>query len=109
MTLNKDKLMQIIDEALLAFRYRDSQKFHFVDALADGLISNGVPFEADTNVGSKWIAASQKPDKFVSVLGHMTDAGDFPAVRECYWTGEGFFFPALCERHPVDRWMEMPE
>ena len=53
MALNKDKLMQIIDEALLAFRYRDSQKLHFVDALADGLISNGVSFEADTNVGRK--------------------------------------------------------
>lgn len=32
---------------------------------------------------SKWIPAEErKPADFVSVLGHMTDAGEFPSVME---------------------------
>lgn len=53
--------------------------------------------------------AERKPVDFVSVLGHMTDAGDFPAVRECYHTENGFYFPALYEIHPIDKWAYMPE
>jgi hypothetical protein len=57
-----------------------------------------------------WISVEdEKPKEFVSVLGHMTDAGDFPAVRECYLVGNVFFFPSLRDRHPVDKWMPMPE
>lgn len=58
----------------------------------------------------QWISVYDKiPDEFVSVLGHMTDAGEFPAIRECYLIGDAFFFPALREVHPVDYWMPMPE
>ena len=59
----------------------------------------------------KWIPVTEKmPDLFISVLGFMTDAGDFPAVRECYNVGgNDFFFPALSGIHPVSHWMPMPE
>lgn len=59
----------------------------------------------------RWIPVEEgKPKDFVSVLGHMTDAGEFPSVRECYVIdGQHFFFPALNEVHPVDKWMNMPE
>ena len=81
-----------------------------VEDMADLLIANGVTFAKDTDVPSKWISVEDdKPDEFVSVLGHMTDAGDFPAVRECYLVGGVFFFPALKDIHPVDRWRPMPE
>ena len=67
-------------------------------------------FATDTKVGDKWTPTAERlPDEFVSVLGHMTDAGEFPAVRECYRVGGVFFFPALMDRHPVDKWMEMPK
>ena len=67
-------------------------------------------FATDTNVGIKWInVQDDKPADFVSVLGHMTDAGDFPAVRECYHTDNGFYFPALREIHQIDKWAYMPE
>lgn len=58
----------------------------------------------------KWKKVEEhKPTDFVSVLGHMTDAGEFPSVRECYLIdGQHFFFPALGEIHPVDKWKEMP-
>ena len=59
---------------------------------------------------SKWIpVAERKPKNFVSVLGYMTDAGQFPPVRECYTVGNAFYFPALRDCHPVSHWMEMPE
>ncbi len=58
----------------------------------------------------KWIKTADKlPEPFVSVLGHMTDAGDFPSVRECYTLGgTNFFFPAIDDVHPVDMWAAMP-
>lgn len=57
-----------------------------------------------------WIPVSEKmPDNFISVLGYMTDAGEFPPVRECYTVGNAFFFPALGDKHPVSHWMPMPE
>ena len=64
----------------------------------------------DKNVGHKWIPVTERlPKNFVSVLGYMTDAGDFPPVRECYTVGNAFFFPALGDTHPVSHWCEMPE
>ena len=64
----------------------------------------------DNNVGCKWIPVSERlPKNFVSVLGYMTEAGDFPPVRECYTVGNAFFFPALGDKHPVSHWCEMPE
>ena len=59
-----------------------------------------------------WHNLPETPPMFVSVLGHMTDAGPFPSVRECYFIGDPtrFFFPALTDgTHPIDRWAELPE
>lgn len=59
----------------------------------------------------KWISVEERlPPDFVSVIAHMTDAGEFPSVREAYAVCGGlrFIFPALREHHPVDYWMEMP-
>ena len=59
----------------------------------------------------QWISVEDRlPTTFVSVLGYMTDAGEFPAVRECYCIGDNeFYFPDLFERHPVSHWMPMPD
>ena len=58
----------------------------------------------------EWISVDERiPQNFVSVLGYMTDAGDFPPVRECYTVGNAFFFPALGDIHPVSHWCEMPQ
>ena len=59
----------------------------------------------------RWISVEERqPSAFVSVMVHMTDAGDFPAVREGYRVSDNVYFvPALAETHPVDYWMEMPE
>ena len=58
----------------------------------------------------KWISVAEKlPQNFISVLGYMTDAGEFPPVRECYTVGNAFFFPALGDVHPVSHWCEMPQ
>ena len=67
-------------------------------------------YEAGKKDAVKWIPVTERlPDNFVSVLGYMTDAGEFPPVRECYTVGKAFFFPALGDVHPVSHWMEMPE
>ena len=58
----------------------------------------------------RWIPVTERlPKNFISVLGYMTDAGDFPPVRECYTVGNAFFFPALGDVHPVSHWMPLPE
>ena len=58
----------------------------------------------------KWISVEERlPQNFISVLGYMTDAGEFPPVRECYTVGNAFFFPALGDIHPVSHWCELPQ
>ena len=58
----------------------------------------------------KWIPVDERlPENFISVLGYMTDAGEFPPVRECYTVGNAFFFPALGDVHPVSHWCEIPQ
>lgn len=54
----------------------------------------------------KWISVEEDlPPSFVSVQVYMTDAGEFPPVREGYHIqGNIFFIPALGERHPVSHW-----
>ena len=75
----------------------------FPERFADHLIANGVTVQ-------EWISVEDRlPQNFVSVLGYMTDAGEFPPVRECYTVGNVFFFPALGDIHPVSHWREMPQ
>ena len=58
----------------------------------------------------EWISVDERlPENFISVLGYMTDAGEFPPVRECYTVGNAFFFPALGDVHPVSVWCEIPQ
>ena len=73
------------------------------EIIADRLIANGVTVQ-------EWISVDERlPENFISVLGYMTDAGEFPPVRECYTVGNAFFFPALGDVHPVSHWCEMPQ
>ena len=73
------------------------------EKIADHLIANGVTVQ-------EWISVDERlPENFISVLGYMTDAGEFPPVRECYTVGNAFFFPALGDVHPVSHWCEMPQ
>ena len=61
---------------------------------------------------TKWISVEErKPDAFVSVQAYMTDAGDFPSVREGYRVDDSglFVFPALHEMHPVSHWKPFDE
>ena len=75
----------------------------FIEKIASNLIANGVTVQ-------EWISVSERlPQNFVSVLGYMTDAGEFPPVRECYTVGNAFFFTALGDVHPVSHWCELPQ
>ena len=105
----REKLIELLESAESAVYWNSSDK-GFIDKIADHLIANGVTFATDNNVGRKWIPVTERlPQNFVSVLGYMTDAGEFPPVRECYTVGNVFFFPALGDKHPVSHWCEMPE
>lgn len=75
-------------------------------------ILNGIEAipSADVEPVQEWISVDEKlPQNFISVLGYMTDAGEFPPVRECYTVGNAFFFPALGDVHPVSHWCELPQ
>ena len=64
----------------------------------------------EANNTSRWISVEERlPEEFVSVQAHMTDAGPLPSVREAYLAGGKWFFPALNEYHPVDKWAEFSE
>ena len=67
-------------------------------------------YKCEVNAFPKWIPVTERlPSDFVSVQAHMTDAGDFPSVREAYVVEEGWFFPALKGFHPVDMWKQFDE
>lgn len=95
----REKLIDMIIDA----KRTDPETGSFTEYLADHLIRNGVTVQ-------EWISVDESlPQNFVSVLGYMTDAGEFPPVRECYTVGNAFFFPALGDIHPVSHWCEMPQ
>ena len=100
----REKLVEILKQAPFEGRVLDEWWFEEkIKNIADHLISNGVTVQ-------EWISVEDRlPENFVSVLGYMTDAGEFPPVRECYTVGNAFFFPALGDVHPVSHWCEMPE
>lgn len=92
----REKLVELIESA----RYWGSNTS---EEIADNMLENGVTVQ-------EWISVDEKlPQNFISVLGYMTDAGEFPPVRECYTVGNVFFFPALGDIHPVSHWCEMPK
>lgn len=94
----REKLIEILREPIFPNEMVDP-----IEAVADYLLDSGVTVQ-------EWISVDERiPQNFVSVLGYMTDAGDFPPVRECYTVGNAFFIPALGDIHPVSHWCEMPE
>ena len=85
------------------FKNKDACEKHKKEVIADNMIAHGVTVQ-------EWISVRERlPQNFISVLGYMTDAGEFPPVRECYTVGNAFFFPALGDVHPVSHWCEMPQ
>ena len=95
----KEKLVGLINDC----RFMEGYGMDLVERQADHLIAHGVTVQ-------EWISVDEKlPQNFISVLGYMTDAGEFPPVRECYTVGNVFFFPALGDIHPVSHWREMPQ
>ena len=95
----REKLIDLIIDA----KRTAPETGSFTEYLADCLINNGVTVQ-------EWISVDERlPENFISVLGYMTDAGEFPPVRECYTVGNVFFFPALGDIHPVSHWCEMPQ
>ena len=101
----REKLAELIKDGIrkgLRASGDDRLDYSFED-VADYLISNGATVQ-------EWISVDEKlPQNFISVLGYMTDAGEFPPVRECYTVCNAFFFPALGDVHPVSHWCEMPK
>ena len=129
----REKLVEILeDEKNSVWRWFTNNAAMM--QLADYLIANGVTVQENVEISDEllkqlknapitvckeepsielvqeWISVDERlPGNFISVLGYMTDAGEFPPVRECYTVGNAFFFPALGDIHPVSHWCEMPE
>lgn len=102
---DREKLIELLYSADIPHfvKKRTRKGTTTVEDIADHLLANGVTV-------LKWHdAAEEKPSDFVPVLGHMTDAGDFPSVLECYYVRLGFYFPALQGIYSVDKWAYMPE
>ena len=92
----REKLAEILEN-------KDNEPMQSYLDEADYLAAHGVTVQ-------EWISVDERlPENFISVLGYMTDAGEFPSVRECYTVGNAFFFPALGDVHPVSHWCEIPQ
>lgn len=99
----REKLVELLKEivAIQECGFGDPRPTY--ETVASYLISHGVTVQ-------EWISVDERlPENLISVLGYMTDAGEFPPVRECYTVGNAFFFPALGDIHPVSHWCEMPQ
>ena len=98
----REKLAEIVKKAAYSSLPSNTEDFH-LNMFVTNLLSHGVTVQ-------EWISVDERlPENFISVLGYMTDAGEFPPVRECYTVGNAFFFPALGDVHPVSHWCEMPQ
>ena len=98
----REKLIEIVKKAAYSSLPSNTEDFH-LNMFVTNLLAHGVTVQ-------EWISVDERiPENFISVLGYMTDAGEFPPVRECYTVGNAFFFPALGDVHPVSHWCEMPE
>ena len=100
----REKIVEILKQAPFEGKVLDEWWWEEkIKRIADHLISNGVTVQ-------EWISVDEKlPQNFISVLGYMRDAGEFPPVRECYTVGNVFIFPALGDIHPVSHWCEIPK
>ena len=97
----REKLVEIVKKAAYSSLPSNTEDFH-LNMYVTNLLAHGVTVQ-------EWISVDERlPENFISVLGYMTDAGEFPPVRECYTVGNAFFFPALGDVHPVSHWCEMP-
>ena len=99
----REKLVELLKEivAIQECGFGDPRPTY--ETVASYLMSHGVTVQ-------EWISVDERlPENFISVLGYMTDAGEFPPVRECYTVGNAFFFPALGDVHPVSHWCEIPQ
>ena len=89
---DREKLIELITEfqQSIVVGCRDDFGVTFIqtnnDALADHLLSNGVTFATDTNVGSKWIPVSERyPTK--------EDANEFDEVLAVLVNGKRTTYP----------------
>lgn len=106
------KFPNTISEFIDDYKFKDSKKVYTNGSELISVFRVKQALEHYTCQHPKWISVEERlPPDFVSVIAHMTDAEEFPSVREAYAVCGGlkFFFPALRECHPVDYWMEMPE
>ena len=98
----REKMVEIVKKAAYSSLPSNTEDFH-LNMFVANLLSHGVTVQ-------EWISVDERrPENFISVLGYMTDAGEFPPVRECYTVGNAFFFPALGDVHPVSHWCEIPQ
>ncbi len=98
----REKLVEIVKKAAYSSLPSNTEDFH-LNMFVTNLLAHGVTVQ-------EWISVDERlPQNFISVLGYMTDAGEFPPVRECYTVGNAFFFPALGDVHPVSHWCEIPQ
>lgn len=83
----------------------------YTEGFNDAIMRARSMVHAAPSLGSyvRWISVKDKqPAPFVSVQVYMTDAGNFPPVREGYIVDDGLFYiPALKEVHPGSHWTEL--
>lgn len=125
---DREKLIELLESAESAV-YWNSEDKTFIQKIAEHLIANGVRLElkqatsdktsdenkrfaTDTNVGSKWMPASEPPEDWKGEGGYLTN---YYVYTEEYGTDIGNYFKPsnswFCMGIPckVTHWMSLPE
>ena len=108
---DREKLIEILSVPIYPHEQADP-----VEVVADYLLSNGVTFVPDTNVGNKWISVEDEmphaeygeSDNVLAVDGlGIVELLYFDGGCWCYPTGEPVFYENPLYR--ITHWMPLPE
>jgi hypothetical protein len=122
---DREKLIELISgSGILCEICGESTMSYCAEALASHLLSNGVMFATDTNVGSKWISVEDRlPEKEFEEFTEQMDWDVYPClcaaknhvsgiryVAKLFYDGSNFVDDEFVRyTSSVTHWMPLPE
>ena len=98
---NREKLIDLIREG------NGGYDFMSLERIADHLLANGVTFDKDINVPTKWIPVTERlPEAYTDVLAYRESGCE---VECCIDIRRNFWLRDPTSQYLVTHWMPLPE